>query len=175
MYRATSPPRRSSLPRRSSPAGSLSLDGCGINPTRSGFLEVARRMGAAVTTHEDNESLGEPSGTIELSAGDLRGTSVTAEEVPDLIDEVPLLAVLGLFARGSTEVRGAEELRFKESDRLAMIARMAESLGGRRGSARRRLLGRGSAGSARRDASIPGATTGSRWLRPSPRRASARA
>jgi 3-phosphoshikimate 1-carboxyvinyltransferase len=109
----------------------LALTDCGINPSRSGFLEVARRMGASVTVRQTGESLGEPSGTIEISPGDLRGTAVRAAEIPDLIDEIPLLAVLGLIARGITEVRGAEELRFKESDRLAMIARMAESLGGR--------------------------------------------
>ncbi len=109
----------------------LRVDGCGINPTRCGFLEVARRMGAAVAVREDSVSLGEPAGTIEVSPGTLVGTRVAPEEVPELIDEVPLLAVLGLFARGITEVRGAEELRFKESDRLVMIARLAESLGGR--------------------------------------------
>ncbi len=109
----------------------LSIDGCGVNPTRSGFLEVARRMGALVTTRQERESLGEPAGTIAVSPGDLRGTTVTPAEVPDLIDEIPLLAVLGLFARGVTVVHGAEELRFKESDRLQMIAAMAESLGGR--------------------------------------------
>lgn len=109
----------------------LSIHGCGINPTRCGFLDVARRMGASVTTSEAGLSLGEPGGDIEIMPGDLRGASVAGLEVPELIDEIPLLAVLGLFARGTTEVRGAEELRFKESDRLAMIVRMAESLGGR--------------------------------------------
>ncbi len=109
----------------------LSIAGCGINPTRAGFLEVVRRMGALVTTRQDGESLGEPVGTIAVSPGDLRGTTVTPAEVPDLIDEIPLLAVLGLFARGVTVVHGAEELRFKESDRLQMIAAMAEGLGGR--------------------------------------------
>jgi 3-phosphoshikimate 1-carboxyvinyltransferase len=109
----------------------LSVRGCGINPTRCGFLEVARRMGAGVKVHEDGSSLGEPVGTVTISPGELRGTRVVPAEVPELIDEVPLLAVLGLFARGVTEVRGAEELRLKESDRLAAIARMAESLGGK--------------------------------------------
>jgi len=108
----------------------LSIRDCGINPTRCGFLEVARRMGATVEMQEERTSLGEPVGTITVVPGTLRGTRVTAEEIPDLIDEVPLIAVLGMFARGVTEVRGAEELRFKESDRLAMIERMAASLGG---------------------------------------------
>jgi 3-phosphoshikimate 1-carboxyvinyltransferase len=109
----------------------LSIRDCGVNPTRCGFLEVVRRMGATVELQEERSSLGEPVGTIAVAPGTLRGTSVTAREIPDLIDEVPLLAVLGLFANGLTEVRGAEELRFKESDRLAMIARMAASLGGK--------------------------------------------
>lgn len=109
----------------------LSVRDCGINPTRCGFLEVVRRMGASVETREERLSLGEPVGTITIAPEALRGTRVMPQEVPDLIDEVPLLAVLGLFAHGITEVRGAEELRFKESDRLSMIARMAASLGGR--------------------------------------------
>jgi 3-phosphoshikimate 1-carboxyvinyltransferase len=109
----------------------LTVRECGINPTRCGFLEVARRMGASITVREDRRSLGEPSGEIAVTPGDLRGTRVAPGEVPDLIDEVPLLAVLGMFARGITEVRGAEELRHKESDRLQMIVRMAECLGGR--------------------------------------------
>jgi 3-phosphoshikimate 1-carboxyvinyltransferase len=111
--------------------GTLVVRACGINPTRCGFLEVARRMGASVRIVPSGESLGEPAGSIEISSGELRGTTVAAREVPELIDEVPLLAVLGLFARGVTEVHGAEELRHKESDRLAQIAAMAERLGGR--------------------------------------------
>ena len=109
----------------------LSIRDCGVNPTRCGFLEVVRRMGATVEIQEERTSLGEPVGTILIEPAALTGTRVTAGEIPDLIDVVPLLAVLGLFANGVTEIRGAEELRFKESDRLAMIGRMAASLGGK--------------------------------------------
>jgi 3-phosphoshikimate 1-carboxyvinyltransferase len=110
----------------------LAIRGCGVNPTRCGFIEVARRMGAAADIVEESSSLGEPVGSVTLRrAGALKGAEVTPEEVPDLIDEIPLIAVLGLFAHGRTQVRGAAELRVKESDRLAMIARMTESLGGR--------------------------------------------
>jgi 3-phosphoshikimate 1-carboxyvinyltransferase len=109
----------------------LTVRRCGVNPTRSGLLEVMRRMGARLSAQEEKSSLGEPVGTIIAEPGELRGTKVSAAEVPELIDEVPLLAVLGLFSRGITEVRGAEELRFKESDRLEMIASMAKSLGGK--------------------------------------------
>jgi 3-phosphoshikimate 1-carboxyvinyltransferase len=109
----------------------LAVHECGINPTRSGFLDVVRRMGASVEVSEERSSVGEPAGSIRVTPGELRGARIGREEIPELIDEVPLLAVLGLFARGVTEVRGAEELRFKESDRLEMIARMAKSLGGK--------------------------------------------
>jgi 3-phosphoshikimate 1-carboxyvinyltransferase len=109
----------------------LSVESCGVNPTRCGFLAVARRMGATVTVVERSTHLGEPAGTITVTPGTLVGTSVGPQEVPELVDEVPLIAVLGLFARGRTVVRGAEELRFKESDRLAMVQQLAESLGGK--------------------------------------------
>jgi 3-phosphoshikimate 1-carboxyvinyltransferase len=103
---------------------------CGLNPTRLGFLEVARRMGARVRTTEEGVSLGEPWGTVRVEPGRLRAVSVGPAEVPELIDEVPLIAVLGLFAEGVTEVRGADELRHKESDRLAAVVRLAAALGG---------------------------------------------
>ena len=104
--------------------------GCGVNPTRAGFLNVVRRMGARVETRQDKLSLGEPAGSVEVTGGALTGVRIEAEEIPELIDEVPLLAVLGLFSKGITEVRGAEELRLKESDRLDMIAQLVQELGG---------------------------------------------
>jgi len=108
----------------------LRVRGCSINPSRNGLLNVLQRMGAQVATRTESTSLGEPVGSIDVTGGNLAGAEISAEEVPELIDEIPLLAVLGLFCRGVTTVRGAEELRFKESDRLAMISRLIESLGG---------------------------------------------
>ena len=110
--------------------GELTIHGCGTNPTRCGFLDAVRRMGASADVTEESSSLGEPAGSIVIRPGELYGATVSPEEVPELIDEIPLLAVLGLFARGRTEVRGAAELRVKESDRLAMIALMVKALGG---------------------------------------------
>ena len=110
--------------------GALVIKNCGLNRSRLGFLEVLKRMGAAVETTEERSSLSEPIGSVRLGTGKLTGTEVEPAEVPDLIDEIPLVAVLGLFARGKTTVRGAGELKHKESNRLAMIGRMAESLGG---------------------------------------------
>ena len=108
----------------------LLVRGCGLNPTRLAFLDVIRRMGARVETSEAECSLGEPQGTVRVSPGRLRAASIGPDEVPGLIDEVPLIAVLGLFAEGVTEVRGADELRHKESDRLAAVVRLAAALGG---------------------------------------------
>lgn len=105
--------------------------GCGLNPSRMGFLNVVTRMGARVESREERVSLGEPVGTLRVSAGELTGAKIGVEEVPELIDEIPLLAVLGLFCHGVVEVRGAEELRFKESDRLMMISSLVEGLGGK--------------------------------------------
>lgn len=87
-------------------------------------------MGASADITEESSSLGEPAGSIVVRPAGLHGATVSPQEVPELIDEIPLLAVLALFAHGRTEVRGAAELRVKESDRLAMIALMVESLGG---------------------------------------------
>jgi len=108
----------------------LAVSGCGLNPTRLAFLDVVRRMGARVELSQEGSSLGEPWGSVRVSPGSLRAAAVGPDEVPGLIDEVPLIAVLGLFAEGVTEVRGADELRHKESDRLAAVVRMAASLGG---------------------------------------------
>ncbi len=104
---------------------------CGLNPTRLGILDVLRRMGAAVDAEQERTALGEPVGSIRLRPAPLSGTVVLPDEVPGLVDEIPLVAILGLAATGITEVRGAAELRTKESDRLAAIAGMVGSLGGR--------------------------------------------
>jgi 3-phosphoshikimate 1-carboxyvinyltransferase len=108
----------------------LEVTGCGLNPTRLGFVEVLRRMGARVEALAEAQSGGEPVGRLRLEPGRLTGTTVEAGEVPALIDEVPLLAVLGVFARGCTRVRGAGELKHKESDRLQAVRRLLAAVGG---------------------------------------------
>ena len=109
----------------------LEVTGCGLNPTRLGFVEVLRRMGARVEALAEAQSGGEPVGRLRLEPGRLTGTTVEAGEVPALIDEVPLIAVLGAFARGCTRVHGAGELKHKESDRLQAVRRLLAAVGGR--------------------------------------------
>jgi 3-phosphoshikimate 1-carboxyvinyltransferase len=93
-----------------------------LNSTRTGFLSVLKRMGAEVKIDLTDERLGEPVGSVQVSGESLQGTEIMAAEVPSLIDEVPILAVLASVANGSTRFEGVGELRVKESDRLERLA-----------------------------------------------------
>lgn len=110
------------------PGGSVTLHNVGINPTRMGFVRAVQRMGARVTVTRAHSEC-EPAGTIVAGFGPLRGTTIGADEVPAIVDELPLIAVLGCYASGVTEVRGAAELRVKESDRIAAIAADLRAMG----------------------------------------------
>src|SRR5207302_10714098 len=108
----------------------LTLEDVGVNWTRTGFLRILERMGAI--TLGEFEPVGafgseEPVTDLDVSHGPIEGTTVEPDEVPLAIDELPLVALLGCFAEGETVVRGAQELRVKESDRIAGVV---EGLGG---------------------------------------------
>lgn len=107
----------------------LRISGVGLNPTRTGALDVLSRMGARLSVEAD-PGRGEPIGQVSVRAGGLRGTVVEAHEIPRLLDEIPVLAVAAARAHGLTEFRGASELRHKESDRLATTARLVRAFGG---------------------------------------------
>ena len=110
------------------PGAKLKLKGVSLNLTRTGFIEVLKRMGADIKT-EITQSLPEPVGNITVHFSELKGISVGKDEIPSLIDELPLLAVLATQAAGVTEVHGAEELRVKESDRLEAVAVNLRAMG----------------------------------------------
>jgi 3-phosphoshikimate 1-carboxyvinyltransferase len=110
--------------------GELAIHGVGINPTRTGLLPVLARMGAMVEVFDQAEESGEPVGSLRVIPASLRGTVVMPDEVPGIIDEIPLLAVLATQARGETVVKDAGELRVKESDRLSLLASNIRALGG---------------------------------------------
>jgi 3-phosphoshikimate 1-carboxyvinyltransferase len=101
----------------------------GLNPTRSGFLRVLERMGVRIDRGDVRESCGEPLGDLTVYGGALRGTRVTPAEVPSLIDELPVLAVLAARAEGETVVEGAAELRVKETDRIHAIVANLTAIG----------------------------------------------
>jgi 3-phosphoshikimate 1-carboxyvinyltransferase len=111
--------------------GELRISGVGINPTRIGFLEVLRRMGGLVGIENTTTRFGEPVGDLLVRPAALRATDVAAGEIPGLIDEIPLLAVLASRAEGVTAFRHVGELRVKESDRLGLIAENLRAVGAR--------------------------------------------
>lgn len=111
------------------PGSALTVHGVGLNPRRTGLLDVLEHMGARVAIYNRRSVAGEPVGEVEIRASELVGATVSAEEVPSLIDELPLLALAACHARGDTVVRGAGELRVKESDRLAAIVEELRRLG----------------------------------------------
>ena len=110
-------------------AGELLIAAVGVNPTRTGFLEVMGRMGAAIQVENRSDRCGEPVGDLLVRPASLRGTEVAAGEIPGLIDEIPLLAVLASRAQGTTRFRQVGELRVKESDRLGLIAANLRAVG----------------------------------------------
>jgi 3-phosphoshikimate 1-carboxyvinyltransferase len=109
--------------------GQLRVAGVDLNPTRTGFLTVVQRMGAAVVVEDVAEHYGEPVGNLVVGPARLRGAEVMPGEIPGLIDEIPLLAVLASRAEGVTVFREVGELRVKESDRLSLIAENLRAVG----------------------------------------------
>ena len=111
------------------PGSELVLEDVALNPTRIAFVDVLRRMGAAIDVEARSERLGEPIGTISVRAGSLHATDIGGAEVPLVQDEIPVLAVAAAFAEGRTVITDASELRVKESDRIATVAAVLAELG----------------------------------------------
>jgi 3-phosphoshikimate 1-carboxyvinyltransferase len=109
----------------------LIFEGVNVNPGRTGLLDVLERMGARITVFNKRSVGGEPVADIDVRSAPLTATRVEAAEVPRLVDELPLVALAGAMARGATEVRGAEELRAKETDRIETVTETLRNLGAR--------------------------------------------
>ncbi|MGH8507795.1 MAG: 3-phosphoshikimate 1-carboxyvinyltransferase [Gammaproteobacteria bacterium] len=107
----------------------LLLEGVGVNPTRTGVIEILRRMGADIELQHKREEGGEPVADLRVRASELCGTRIPGELVPAAIDEFPALFIAAACARGETLLEGAEELRYKESDRIAVMAEGLQRLG----------------------------------------------
>lgn len=113
------------------PGSRLRLTNVGINPTRTGIIDILRRMGADIEITAQRQAGEEPVADLVVSAAELSGTTIEGEIIPRLIDEIPVLAVAALFAKGRTVISGAEELRVKETDRLRAITIELTKMGAR--------------------------------------------
>jgi len=113
------------------PGARLTVADVGVNPTRTGFLDVLQAMGASVEISNRRCESGEPVADVTVTGRELHGVTIEGETVVRMIDEFPILAVAGTQARGATVVRGAGELRVKESDRIASAVGALRSLGAR--------------------------------------------
>lgn len=112
------------------PGARLTLLNVGLNPTRTALMDVLIRMGAGISVEPEGEDGGEPRGRMVVEGGRLMGTEILADEIPNLIDEVPILAVAGSLAEGVTSIRNADELRVKETDRIDTTVRNLRLMGG---------------------------------------------
>jgi 3-phosphoshikimate 1-carboxyvinyltransferase len=113
------------------PGSEVVVEGIGVNPTRTGFLDALREMGADILVENRQEVSREPVADVVVRIGKLRGTAVGGDQVPRMIDEFPILAVVASQAEGETVVRDAAELRVKETDRIANIAVELRKMGAR--------------------------------------------
>jgi 3-phosphoshikimate 1-carboxyvinyltransferase len=113
------------------PGSDVTVHDLGVNPRRTGLLDVLERMGARVSVFDRRRVGGEPVASVQVQTGELVATEVGAAEVPGLVDELPLVALLASHARGETRVAGAGELRVKETDRIEAVTDGLQALGGR--------------------------------------------
>lgn len=111
------------------PGSDVWIENVGVNPTRTGVLEVLEQMGAKMTLANQRTVAGEPVADIHIQHSQLHGTVIEGAVIPRLVDEVPILAVAALFAQGPTTIRDAAELRVKESDRLTAMATQLQKMG----------------------------------------------
>jgi 3-phosphoshikimate 1-carboxyvinyltransferase len=111
------------------PGSDVTVHELGLNPRRTGLLDVLERMGARVSIFNRRRAGREPVGDVQVQHAELIATEITPDEVPLLVDELPLVALLGSHARGETLVRGAAELRVKESDRIEAVTDLLRSCG----------------------------------------------
>jgi 3-phosphoshikimate 1-carboxyvinyltransferase len=107
------------------------LEQVGTNPTRTGLLTILGRMGAEIEIEPQAERGGEPTGRLRIRPASLQGVDVGGAEIPLAIDELPLVALAACYAEGTTTIRNAEELRRKESDRIATVSAALSALGGK--------------------------------------------
>jgi 3-phosphoshikimate 1-carboxyvinyltransferase len=111
------------------PNSQVTLTGVGMNPTRSGIIDVLREMGASLTVTNEKVVCGEPIADLAIETSQLRGVEISGEIIPRLIDEIPVIAVLATQANGKTVIKDAEELKVKETNRIDTVVSELTKLG----------------------------------------------
>ncbi len=111
------------------PGSRLLIKDVGLNPTRTGIIDVLVRMGARIREAIETSLHGEPVGNLDIKGAKLRATEIRGAEIPNVIDEIPILAVAAALAEGTTVIRDAAELRVKETDRIAVVASHLRAMG----------------------------------------------
>ena len=136
------------------PGARITLQNIGINPTRSGIIEALQAMGASIQIENEKNRAGEKVGDLKVHSSNLKGIKIQGDIIPRLIDEIPILGVAASFAKGTTEISNAEELRVKESDRIKVLAHLLTQIGVSVSEKQDGLIMEGSAGKAFRAAKI---------------------
>jgi 3-phosphoshikimate 1-carboxyvinyltransferase len=113
------------------PGSDLTIHDLGLNPRRTGLLAVLERMGARIAIFDRRREGREPAGSVQIQFDELVATTIEAAEVPSLVDELPVIALVAAHARGETRIRGAQELRVKETDRIEAVTDALRGLGAR--------------------------------------------
>jgi 3-phosphoshikimate 1-carboxyvinyltransferase len=111
------------------PNSEINLKSVGLNPTRTGIIEVLQSMGADLTIKEDSETTFEPVGELVIKSSSLKGVVIEGDLIPRLIDEIPIIALLATQAEGTTIIRNAEELKVKETNRIDTVVNELSKLG----------------------------------------------
>lgn len=111
------------------PNSKVILKNIGLNPTRTGIIDVIKKMGGQINILEETEICGETVGDIEIEYSDLKGCEISGEIIPRLIDEIPIIAVIATQAQGQTIIKDAQDLRNKESDRISTVVNELKKLG----------------------------------------------
>lgn len=113
------------------PNSEILIKNVGINPTRDGMIQAALAMGGNLTLLNERTVSGEPVADILVKSSSLHGASIGGDLIPTLIDEIPIIAVMAAFAKGTTTITDAQELRVKESDRIAVVTENLSAMGGK--------------------------------------------
>lgn len=111
------------------PGSDILIRNVGVNPTRTGVIDILKQMGADITLDDPREQAGEPVADIRVRSGALRAVRIEGEVIPRAIDEIPIVAVAAAYAAGTTVIKDAAELRVKESDRIAAMATELRKMG----------------------------------------------